>query len=215
MTKRISATLIASLLLCLALTITASDATVGRTLQSKLNGVADTTSVGTVIIAFNKSNGLSKSHPDVVRGVGIVNGMKLDRLGVVAAAETAWQVRELAGNGAVRSIWANDRLQYFDEKARTLGGVERLRTYAAFTKANRPARPRQRRISVVINDSGIESTPADLQLSKNVIQNIQILTDNHTLSGFTPLVIVGNLPDTDLNVGRGRVAIGQRGNPDH
>ncbi len=199
MTKRISATLIASLLLCLALTITASDATVGRTLQSKLNGVADTTSVGTVIIAFNKSNGLSKSHPDVVRGVGIVNGMKLDRLGVVAAAETAWQVRELAGNGAVRSIWANDRLQYFDEKARTLGGVERLRTYAAF----------------VINDSGIESTQADLQLSKNVIQNIQILTDNDTLSGFTPLVTVGNLPDTDLNVGRGRVAIGQRGNPDH
>ncbi len=106
MTKRISATLIASLLLCLALTITASDATVGRTLQSKLNGVADTTSVGTVIIAFNKSNGLSES-------------------------------------------------------------------------------------------------------------NIQIFTDNHTLSGFTPLVTVGNLPDTDLNVGRGRVAIGQRGNPDH
>ncbi len=89
MMKRISATLIASLLLCLALTITASDATVGRTLLSKLNGVADTTSVGTVIIAFNKSNGLSESHPDVVRGVDIVNGMKLDRLGVVAAAETA------------------------------------------------------------------------------------------------------------------------------
>ncbi len=198
MMKRISATLIASLLLCLALTITASDATVGRTLLSKLNGVADTTSVGTVIIAFNKSNGLSESHPDVVRGVGIVNRMKLDRLGVVAAAETAGQVRELAGNGGTLDLGERPASVFRRESAHARG-VERLRTYAAF----------------VINDSGIESTQADLQLSKNVIQNIQILTDNDTLSGFTPLVTVGNLPDTDLNVGRGRVAIGQRGNPDH
>ncbi|MBA3715744.1 MAG: hypothetical protein H0W76_25405 [Pyrinomonadaceae bacterium] len=55
------------MLLCLALTITASAATVGRSLQSKLNGVADATMVGTVIIAFNTSNGLSEPHLDVVR----------------------------------------------------------------------------------------------------------------------------------------------------
>ncbi len=57
--------------------------------------------------------------------------------------------------------------------------------------------------SVVINDSGIDATHPDLQLGKNVIQNVFIATGTDTLSGFTTLQALENLPNTDLNVGHG------------
>ncbi|HKP12048.1 MAG TPA: S8 family serine peptidase, partial [Blastocatellia bacterium] len=56
---------------------------------------------------------------------------------------------------------------------------------------------------VVINDSGIDATRSDLQYGTRVIQNVQMLTDTETLSGFTSLVGIENQPNTDTHVGHG------------
>ena len=204
MLRRISAAIPAFILLALLTAANVSAATLGPSLRSRLSGLAADAKVGTVIIAFNAPRGLQPANLDVLRAAGITRGITLNRLGMVAAVATAGQVRALAANASVRSVWFNDRLSYFDREVRTLTGVERLRTERSFINANGglPVSGRGD-FSVVINDSGIDATHPDLQLGKNVIQNIQVLTDTDTLAGFTTLQTVENIPDTDLNVGHG------------
>lgn len=192
---------------------TTSAATLSPTLISKLGQSANSVNVGLVIVAFNSNNGLTSTHLNILRGVGITKGRTLPRLGMVAVLATAGQVRALAGNSSVRSIWSNDRLKYFDSETSTLTGVDRVRSDAAFTSFNGglPVSGRGP-FSIVINDSGIDARHDDLKLGTHVIQNVQIVTDEQTnnsvlnlpqLNGFFSLQTIENVPDTDLNVGHG------------
>ena len=204
MLRRIAATL--TFALTIALTIAAANAaTLSPALTAKLAQVSDATSVGTVIVSFNTTSGLNDSNLDVLRAVGITKGIKLSHLGMVATVATAGQVRALQNNASVRSIWSNDRLQYFDSETSTLTGVDRVRSDASFTSRNGglPVSGKGP-FSVVINDSGIDARHDDLKFGTHVIQNVQIVTDEQTLiEGFTSLVVVENLPDTDTNTGHG------------
>ncbi|MET0650846.1 MAG: S8 family serine peptidase [Pyrinomonadaceae bacterium] len=204
MLRKISAAFSTIALLALLAAAQVSAATLGPSLKSRLNGLAADAKVGTVIISFNTTKGLQPANLDVLRALGINKGVTLNRLGMVAAVATAGQVRALASNPSVRSVWFNDRLSYYDREVRTLTGVERLRGDRGFTTQNAglPVSGRGD-FSVVINDSGIDATHPDLQLGRNVVQNVQILTDTDTLAGFTTLQAIENLPDTDLNVGHG------------
>jgi serine protease AprX len=212
MMRRITNTLLAALLICFV-SYAVSAAKLSPTLTTQLQQVSNGTSVGLVIVAFNTNNGLNISHLNLLKSVGITKGLTLQKLGMVAVTATAGQVKTLAANSAVRSIWSNDRLHYLDNEVRTVSGVERTRTDAAFTRANGglPVTGAGD-FSVVINDSGIDATHPDLQLGKNVIQNVLIATDSQTnntlistpeLNGFTSLQVVENVPNTDLNVGHG------------
>ncbi len=203
MLRRIASILILALLIGFA-TAAANAATLSPTLTAKLSQVSDSTSVGWVIVSFQTSNGLSSEHLNVLRSVGITKGITLSHLGMVATVATAGQVRALAGNAAVRSVWSNDRLQYFDNETSTLTGIDRVRSDANFTRANGglPVSGKGA-FSVVINDSGIDARHDDLKLGTHVIQNVQILTDEQTVAGFTSLQVIENVPDTDLNVGHG------------
>jgi serine protease AprX len=203
MIRKTATALLAALLIAVVVNA-AFAATLSPTLQSRLSQVSNSTSVGLVIVTFKTNNGLSAAHLNVLRGVGILKGTTLQRLGMVAVVATAGQVRALAANPSVRSVWSNERLQYFDAETSTLTGVDRLRTDAAFTSANGglPVSGKGN-FSVVINDSGIDARHDDLKLGTHVIQNVQILTDTQTLAGFTSLQAIGNIPDTDLNVGHG------------
>ncbi|MFZ0751810.1 MAG: S8 family serine peptidase, partial [Pyrinomonadaceae bacterium] len=211
MFRKISATL-GALLLVLTTSVVVSAATLSSTLQSRLAGAADSLSVGTVIVTFNTTNGLNESHLSVLRGLGITRGYKLQQLGIVATNATAGQVRALASNGAVRSVWSNDPLYYYMAQARVLAGVDRLRTDSAMTSRNGGSPVSgQGNFAVVINDSGIDATHNDLKLGPHVIQNVQILTDSDTenavvslpLDGFFSLQVAENVPNTDTHVGHG------------
>jgi len=212
MLRRIAATIIFTL----TIVVTAAGvnaATLSPALTAKLAQASDATSVGTVIVSFNTTSGLSESNLSVLRAVGITKGIKLSHLGMVATVATAGQVRALQNNASVRSIWSNDRLQYFDNETSTLTGIDRVRSDASFTSRNGglPVSGRGA-FSVVINDSGIDARHDDLKLGTHVIQNVQIVTDEQTnntvirlpeADGFFSLQVVENLPDTDFNVGHG------------
>lgn len=212
MSRKISATL-GALLLVLAASVVVSAATLSPALQSRLAGAADSLSVGTVIVTFNTTNGLNESHLSVLRSLGITRGYRLQQLGMVATNATAGQVRSLASNGAVRSVWSNDQLYYYMAQARVLAGVDRLRTDSAMTSRNggMPVSG-QGNFAVVINDSGIDATHNDLKLGSHVIQNVQVVTDSDTensvialpeLDGFFGLQVLENVPNTDTHVGHG------------
>ncbi|HJQ71745.1 MAG TPA: S8 family serine peptidase [Blastocatellia bacterium] len=179
-------------------------ATLSPTLQNRLANATGSTSLGVVIISFNTNSGLTDSHLNVLRGVGILKGLKLSKLGMVAAPATVAQVRALASNAAVRSVWSNDRLFYYMNQARVLTGVDRLRTENQFIQANGglPVSGAGN-FAVVVNDSGIDATHGDLQFGSKVIENVQILTDTATLVGFTPLLAINGIPNTDTHVGHG------------
>ena len=193
-----------TLLAVLAFSAWAESATIGPTLAARIARAGDGTSAGLVIITFNGDGPLSDAVLAPLAAAGITKGLVLRQLGMIAAPATAGQVRALASNPAIRSIWSNDRLSYFIDQARVLTGVDRLQSDAALTQLNGglPVTGRGD-FSVVINDSGIDATHGDLKFGDTVIQNVQILADTGTLAGFTPLLAVPNVPDTDSHVGHG------------
>lgn len=203
MFKKITNLFTAAMLVAFA-SFAVSAAALSPQLQSQLGSAADNQSVGVVIVAFNTNGGLSPANLNALRAVGITKGITLERLGMVATPATAAQVRALAANSSVRSIWTNERLQYFDNETSMVAGVSRTRTDSAFTKTNGglPVSGKGD-FSVVINDSGIDARHDDLKLGDRVIQNVLVLTDTETLTGFTPLLVQENLPTTDSSSGHG------------
>ncbi len=205
MSKKIVTTLIAAILIAIASLSSAQAATLSPTLSNQINQLADSASVGFVIVSFNTSTGLSSSHLNILQSLGINKGITFQKLGMVGTPATAGQVRALSLNPAVRSVWSNDRLQYYMNQARVITGVDRLRTDAGFTSANGglPVSG-SGNFAVMVIDSGIDATHNDLKLGTKVIQNVQVLTSTDLVQeGFTPLVVVENVPNTDQTVGHG------------
>jgi serine protease AprX len=210
--KKTAATTFAILALCSVLS--ASAATLSPTLMSRLSQTGDTAGVGTVIVSFRTSNGLQSSHLEALRALGIRGGAIFPNLGMVAVHATAGQVRSLSANPSVRSVWSNDKLEYFIDQARVVAGVNRVRTDAIITRENGglPVSGRGD-FSALIIDSGIDATHNDLKLGQTVIQNVQVLTHdgfNFGVAGnevsdeaFVPLAYVENVPNTDQSVGHG------------
>jgi serine protease AprX len=190
--------------------IVAQAATIGPRLQAQLASLGDSASVGTVIVSFNTSSGLQESHFNVLRSVGVTGGLTYPTLGMVAQPMTAGQVRALAANPAVRSVWSNDKLQYYIHQNRILGGVAKVQSTSAFHVANggMPVNGNGDFTALVI-DSGIDATHGDLPLGTKVVQNVQAVTPAGNgnvivaLNGFTPHLSVENVPDTDQSVGHG------------
>lgn len=183
-------------------------------LQNQLTNLTNNAKVGVVIISFNTPTGLRESHLNVLRSLGILKGVTFPKLGMVGAVLTAGQVRMLSTNPAVRSIWSNDRLRYYMNQARTVTGADQVRADSAFTLRNggMPITGAGD-FSVLVIDSGIDATHADLPLGSKVIQNSQRLVSTETgntgislggllLNGLTPSLSLENIPNTDT-VGHG------------
>jgi len=179
-------------------------ASISKALTSRLSRLANDADAGMVIVAFNTTTGLQQSHLNVLRGVGITGGQTFPSLGMVAQPMTIGQVRALQTNPAVRSLWSNDPLMYYIHQARVLGGVQRLQTDSAFNVRNggMPVSGAGD-FSVLIIDSGIDGTHADLPFGSKVIQNVHPVVAAGTVEGFTPNITVENIPNTDESVGHG------------
>lgn len=210
LTRLLSALLSVIALAGLLLPSAASAAVLGSSLQQKLGQLAGTDNVGVVIVAFDGDAPLSAAQLDSLRAAGVTGGYTLPTLGMVALpAATVAQVRALAALSGVRSVWANDPVRLLMHEARVLTGVDQVETDSALTTANGglPVSGAGD-FSVVINDSGIDATHEDLKFGEHVIQNVQILSDEATLTGvpvvgFTPLVFVENVANTDTHIGHG------------
>ena len=187
-----------------AVSAQAVTARLSPTLSARLASLANDADAGMVIVAFNSSNGLRDEHLNVLRAAGVTGGQTFPTLGMVAQPMTAGQVRALAANSAVRSLWSNDRLMYHMHEARVLGGVQKVQTDAAMTLRNggMPVSGAGN-FSVLVIDSGVDATHADLQFGTKVIQNVQTPVAAGTLPGFTPHVSIENVPNTDQTVGHG------------
>lgn len=189
---------------------------IGSALQSRLAALAPGDSAGAVIVTFNDhGGGLADANLEALSGLGIGGGYTLPTLGMVAIpAVTAAQARAIAALPAVRSVHGNEPTRYFMHQARVVTGVAALQTDSALTAANGglPVMGKGD-FAVVVNDSGIDATHADLAYGQQVVQNVQVVTDENfqntvvatgtTLNGFVPLLFVENVPNTDTHIGHG------------
>jgi serine protease AprX len=177
----------------------AAGATLGPSLAARLDGLAGTSLVGTVVVAFNTDAGLSPSNLLLLTLTGLTRGYLLPNLGMAAVPATAAQVRSLARNASVRSLWLNDRLRYLDEETRVLTGVDRVAGDPGFTALHRGLPVTGRGIGILINDSGIDATHPDLAFGSHVVQNVLSLLDVTSLTGLAVLPVIEGLPVTDLS----------------
>ena len=212
--KRLVGLIFVFVLVCVSYGQSFAAASLSPALRNQIQGLANNASVGVVIISFNTSNGLTASHLNLLRGLGINNGVTFPTLGMVGAALNAGQVRALMSNSAVRSIWSNDRQRYHMNQARMLTGVDKLRAETGFTFRNggMPVSGAGN-FSVFVIDSGIDATHADLPYGTKVIQNTQRVVSTDTgntgitiggvpVNGLTPSLSIENVPNTDT-VGHG------------
>ncbi|HEX8175730.1 MAG TPA: S8 family serine peptidase [Pyrinomonadaceae bacterium] len=205
MIRRVTEKLAAAFILSTIFSIAASAATLSPKLQADLATLPDTLDAGLVIVAFETSDGLKDSHLQALRGLGIQRGITLQNLGMVAVPATLGQVRQLAAMQGVRSVWSNDRLEYFIDQAKMLAGVTRALNDQSFARSNGGAPVSgQGNFSVLVIDSGVDATHDDLKFGEAVIQNVQVITSTQMVDGqFTPLVTLENVPNTDQSVGHG------------
>lgn len=210
---RVASTLFAFLIVGV-LFINVRAAELSPVLESRLNGLANDVSLGVVIVSFDTSNGLNSGHLNILQSLGVTEGVTFQKLGMVGAVLNAGQIKSLAANSNVRSIWSNDRQAYYMSQARVMTGVDKLRTDAALTLRNGgfPVSGTGD-FSVFVIDSGIDATHADLPYGTKVIQNTQRVVSTNAgntgitiggvpLNGFTPSLSIENIPNTDT-VGHG------------
>jgi serine protease AprX len=197
-----------ALLLALAPSALAQ-AVVSRSLTDALAALPVTGST-TVIVAFDQAGPPTAAQMGALRALGITRGVAFHSLPIAAVVATPVQVTSLAARSDVRSLWANEPLSYFNEGSRKITGVDRLRTDASMrTAAGLPFSGQG--VTVLVNDSGIDATHADLQYGTHVVENAQALTNLNALDTLLPVTYLEGQPNTDTNSGHGTHCAGTVG----
>ena len=172
----------------------------GPSLQDALNQAGPDQPLE-VIVSFGGTGPLSAAQVDGLKGLGLT-GLYFRSLPIAGVVATPYQVAQLAAFPGVRSLWLNDRLEYENDGSTEITGVDRLR-----------AEPRLRSfeglpisgkgVGVLINDSGIDGTHADLMYPTHVIQNVAGQTNLHAQDTMLPVTYAEDVPNTDIGAGHG------------
>lgn len=186
-----------------------ADAHIGDALDRALAAVDKPTDKLEVVVAYNQAGPVRPDQVLALKALGITQGIRMRNLPIAGALATPAQVRALAGRGDVLSIHLNARLEYYNQQARELSGVNRVQANPG--DFGRTAPFTGRGVAVMINDSGIDATHADLQYGVRVEQNVQALTNLHAVADFLPVTVLEGQLDTDISSGHGTHCAGTVG----
>ncbi|HEX8504677.1 MAG TPA: S8/S53 family peptidase [Hymenobacter sp.] len=184
-----------------------AQATVDPALQSAFA----TSPVAQVIVTFNGSGAPTLSQTTLLQRLGILKGVTMRALPVVGVLATSSQVKALAQNPAVRSIYVNKKLDYYNFDDTHLTGVKRLRADAQITARNGGLPVSGKGVGVLINDSGVDGTHEDLKFGTHLVQNTLGSTNLNSLNAMLPVTYIEGVPNTDSNSGHGTHCAGTVG----
>lgn len=156
-----------------------------------------------VVITFQGNTTPSQLQLASLKQLGILNGFSFKSLPMVGALVTPAQVNALAKNTQIKSVYLNKQLTYYNYDATHLTGVYRLRADQNITAKNNGMPISGKGITVLINDSGVDGTHADIQYGNHLIQNAMGSTNPHAYSDLLPIIYLENIPNTDNNSGHG------------
>jgi serine protease AprX len=181
----------------------------GGGLQQVLGGLSPDERT-TVIVTFDQMGPLTLLQRTLVASTGVTKGVFFEALPMAAVLATPRQVDLLVALPGVRAVWANEELEYYNDTGTAITGVDRLRDDPNLHNAE--GLPfTGRGVTVVVNDSGIDATHADLLYGPHVVENVQALTNLNALHDLLPITYVEGTPNTDLNSGHGTHVAGTVG----
>ncbi|WP_026692144.1 S8 family serine peptidase [Peribacillus kribbensis] len=157
-----------------------------------------------VIVSFKGDGPPTASQLGLLKTLGIKTGVSMKSLPIAGVIATRSQIEKLSESGEVQSVYLNKKLSYFNEEATNVTGVDKVRTDQGFQKVNNGHPVTGKGIGVVINDSGVDGTHKDIELHKNLVQNVLGSTNLNALEpSLLPVTYQENVPNTDTNSGHG------------
>lgn len=208
-------------LVALALTIAslpAFAARLGPSLETVLLDAAPETELE-VIVTFHGDGPPTDEQLNLLSNLGL-NGLALHELPIVGVVATPAEIDALLASSLVRSVWHNDPLEYDNDGGTELTGVDRLRTDPEL-RSSTGLPYSGKGVGLMINDSGIDGTHADLQYPEHVVQNVTAATNlaahNSTandlgLQGMVlPVTYTEDVANSDVGGGHGTHVAGIAG----
>ena len=199
---RLAALLPGALLILCALAATPAVAGIafGPSLQEALNRAGPDDRLE-VIVSYTNDGPLTTAQVDALRSIGL-RGLYFRSLPIAGVVATPYQVAQLATLPGVRSLWLNDRLEYENDGSTEITGVDRMRTDSRLRSFD--GLPFSGKgVGVLINDSGIDGTHADLMYPTHVVQNVAGQTNLHAQDAMLPITYTEDVPNTDIGGGHG------------
>ena len=205
-------TLVAGLL---ASGVVMADAFLEPALVSKLSTARPTDAVP-VIISYKHSGPVTAAQVNYLRGLGITRGLTLQSLPILGAVATPALITQIAQRPDVASIFLNAPLRHLNFESGQQSGARRV--YDRPADFGRAIPLSGRGVTVVVNDSGVDTTNPDLPLGTKVVDNVQA-AQNIALAlgadfagpGILPIAYVRNQINTDLGSGHGTHVAGTIG----
>ncbi len=162
-----------------------------------------------VVVSYRQSGPVTAEQITALRGLGIDKGVVMRTLPIAGALATPDEIRALAERDDVASIYFNAPLRYFNKEQREISGAARAVENPA--DYGRAIPYSGRGVGVVVNDSGVDATHADLQYGTHVVQNVQGLTNLHAYDSVAPITYLEGQLNTDLGSGHGTHCAGTIG----
>ena len=152
-------------------------------------------------MTFPGTGAPTRAQTDRLEALGL-GGVTLRALPIAGVVATPAQIRALAADESIRSVWWNEPLVYDNEQATQISSVDRLRNDTT-TRTTTGLPYTGRGIGVLVNDSGIDGMHKDLQFGPHVVQNVAAQINLHAQEDLLPVTYHENVPNTDLFVGHG------------
>ncbi len=168
-----------------------------------------------VVVSYRQSGPVTAGQLSVLKSLGIEKGRVMRSLPVAGVLATPAEIRALAKNDDVVSIYWNAPLRYFNKEQREMSGAARVVANPADFLRAIPFSGRG--IGVMVNDSGIDATHEDLKLGEHVVQNVlapqNVLAElaRELAPGILPVTYLEGVPNTDLGSGHGTHCAGSVG----
>lgn len=200
MKKSFSTLALATALAGFSLNATAQ-AVIGAQLEQKLTTMS-ALDEALVVVTYDQMDALSIDQLEAIADLGIDQAVQFQSLPIIGLVATPAQIDALSADPSIKSIYANRKLTYYNAETRKVTDVERLQS--AEFNSNNNLTFTGKGVTVMVNDSGIDATLADLEYGTKVVENVQALTHPQALRivGAQGVWLQGQL-NTDLNVGHG------------
>jgi serine protease AprX len=180
--------------------IALADGQISADLLKKLS-TAQASDELTVVVTYDQSGPLTADELATLKGLGITRGITMRSLPIAGVVATPSEIRALATQPHVVSIFPNRQLRYFNQEARQISGAARVAENPG--DFGRAVPYSGKGVTVMVNDSGIDATHMDLQYGNHVVQNVQAAGNLASVDSMLPITYVEGMANTDTGSGHG------------